>query len=588
VQALAVDPSAPALYAGTGAGVSKSTDGGTSWNAVNSGLTNMIVSCLTMDPLNPATLYAGTNSGGVFKSTDGGMTWTAINEGLTNMNVTALAIDPLNPATLYAGTAPFDAETDDGGGVFRSTNGGMNWTAVNSGLTTVFVSTLTIDRSKPKTLYAGTDVGVFKSADGGSSWTAINGGLTSVEVYALTIDPSNPATLYAGIGGGDVGVVRSTNAGANWSAINSGLPALASVLALAIDRSSPTTVYAGTFGAGIFKSTDTGTSWQPTGASVTPSSQSSFAISNRGGVSWTSSGSSASTNVGFARIQPNPGNTTPAGVAIFGFRQNHVLVSETGVPASLPLRSGRIYVETNGPVETGLAMANPNNVVAMINFFFTDTAGNDLKSGTTTIVANGQVARFLDEAPFNGPIPFQGTFSFTSNVPVGVIALRGFANQRGEFLMSTLPVIDTTAPPANGTQVVPHYADGGGWTTQILLVNPTSTLMTGNVQFSKPDGTATNVTIAGQTNTTFAYSVPPRTSQKLSTAGITATTTGSLRVVPAGGAAGTASEQCPKRECLLPTGRHCGCTSNPRGHPLRSAIFRVALPWRMRRLQRQR
>jgi len=65
-------------------------------------------------------------------------------------------------------------------------------------------------------------------------------------------------------------------------------------------------------------------------------------------------------------------------------------------------------------------------------------------------------------------------------VPVGVIAPRGLTNERSEFLMSTLPVIDTTAPPGSGTVVVPHFADGGGWVTQILLVNPTDNPMTGN------------------------------------------------------------------------------------------------------------
>ena len=55
-------------------------------------------------------------SGGVFKSTNGGGNWSAVNTGLTDTDVRALAIDPATPATLYAGT--------DGGGVFKSTNGG--------------------------------------------------------------------------------------------------------------------------------------------------------------------------------------------------------------------------------------------------------------------------------------------------------------------------------------------------------------------------------------------------------------------------------------------------------------------------------
>ena len=72
------------------------------------------MSALAIDPSAPATLYAGTG-GGVFKSTNGGGSWTAINAGLITSSVHALAIDPSAPATLYAGTS---------GGVFKSTNGG--------------------------------------------------------------------------------------------------------------------------------------------------------------------------------------------------------------------------------------------------------------------------------------------------------------------------------------------------------------------------------------------------------------------------------------------------------------------------------
>ena len=84
-----------------------------------------MVHALAIDPVTPTTLYAGTDGGGVFKSTDGGGNWSAINTGLTNTYVYALAIDPVTPTTLYAGT--YD-------GVFKSTDGGENWNAVNTGL----------------------------------------------------------------------------------------------------------------------------------------------------------------------------------------------------------------------------------------------------------------------------------------------------------------------------------------------------------------------------------------------------------------------------------------------------------------------
>ena len=90
-------------------------------------MTTLDITTLAIDPATPTTLYAGTNSDGMFKSTNGGGNWSAVNTGLTATGVHTLAIDPTTPTTLYAGTY--------GGGVFKSTNGGGNWSAVNTGLT---------------------------------------------------------------------------------------------------------------------------------------------------------------------------------------------------------------------------------------------------------------------------------------------------------------------------------------------------------------------------------------------------------------------------------------------------------------------
>lgn len=92
---------------------------------------------------------------------------------------------------------------------------------------------------------------VFKSSDDGGSWTAINNGLPVASAFVLAIDPSNPAVLYAGArssqGGGGV-VLKSINGGASWTAANNGLRGFAS--AVVIDPSNPAIVYAGMRGAG--------------------------------------------------------------------------------------------------------------------------------------------------------------------------------------------------------------------------------------------------------------------------------------------------------------------------------------------------
>jgi hypothetical protein len=178
-------------------------------------------------------------------------------------------------------------------------------------------------------------------------------------------------------------------------------------------------------------------------------------------------------------------------------------------------------------------MVNPNNEPAAISFYFTGPNGN-LGGGSTVIAANTQIAAFLNQPPFNVGSSFVGTFTFTSSMPVGVVALRGFNNERGEFLMSTLPVTDLSTAASNQTIVFPHFADGGGWRTEIALVNPTDAPLIGELRFIDESGNPATLSIAGQTASTFAYVIPPNGSQKLTTAGLPASAqTGSVRAVPA-------------------------------------------------------
>jgi photosystem II stability/assembly factor-like uncharacterized protein len=192
--AVAIDPSnSNIVYEGTNIyGVVKWTNittGGTYTYIYNP---THPVYALVIDHSNPDTIYAGTD-GGAFKSTDGGATWIAINSGLTNTHVNTLAINPTNTSIIYAGTD---------GGIFKSANGGGSWSA--SGLANTHINVLAIDPSDPNFIYAGTNGGVIESTDGGASWSAINSGLTNTHVTSLAIDPSNPNIIYAGTDGGGV------------------------------------------------------------------------------------------------------------------------------------------------------------------------------------------------------------------------------------------------------------------------------------------------------------------------------------------------------------------------------------------------
>ena len=131
-----------------------------------------------------------------------------------------------------------------------------------------------------------------------------------------------------------------------------------------------------------------------------------------------------------------------------------------------------------------------------------------------------------------------GTFTFTSNLPVAVIALRGFVNERSEFLMTTLPVAPL-AVPTTGTVYFPHFADGGGWTTQVILVNPTHAPIRGSVQFfdsgseTAPAAPKTLTLADGRSGSEFTYAIPPRSATRLRTSNPTGPLdVGSVRAVP--------------------------------------------------------
>ena len=270
----------------------------------------------------------------------------------------------------------------------------------------------------------------------------------------------------------------------------------------------------------------------------TPPAPESFEIPNLGGWSITSSGTETATRSGYGRIRAKAGSTTPSGIAIFGFRPGGVLVAEAGVPATEPIREGRIFAEVRGPVNTGLAIANPNDAPATILFHFRDAEGERFGDGQFELGAHQQTAKFLNQAPFNSGEVESGTFTFTSSAPIAVIALRGLTNQAGEFLMTTLPVAPL-ASAATDTVYFPHFTDGSGWVTQVILVNPTDETIAGRIQFvGQCSATAAAAPAIltlddGQTGSEFPYSIPAGSSQRFTTSNPTGRVTrGSVRATP--------------------------------------------------------
>ena len=271
-----------------------------------------------------------------------------------------------------------------------------------------------------------------------------------------------------------------------------------------------------------------------------------YSIPPSGGQSFNVTGSSnATSDVTHARI--DGGTNSPTGVAIIDFESGTgqqsalsaeaattVLTSQAGVPATVETRTGTAYVDIGGSVNTGVAIANETASNAVIDYTFTDASGTTVKQGSLTLFANNQMSTFLNAPPFNVPAPFTGTFSFTSSVPVAVIATRNLTNERNEFVFSTMPIA-TTAPSAD--PLLPIFADGGGWNTQVILTNDSTSAMNGSVEFfsqgtAAAPGTPMTMTVNGKTDTAFPYSIPPRSMFRMVTQGLgsAATLSGSVRI----------------------------------------------------------
>lgn len=261
VLTLAVDPLYPAtVYAGTMMdAVYKSPDGGQRWMPFNVGLKEHIsvVNQFVFDPRSSDTIYAATTVG-VFRSTNGGRLWEERMAGMKEVHiVVTLAINPTRPNILYAGTT---------GGAYRSRDGAESWQKINAGLIppevldasmALGINILAIDPLNPDTVYTGTTKGLFKTVNQGDSWTRIGQSLSDQYISSLLVDPTDPQVLYVG---GRAGVEKSLDGGKTWTPVNEGLATL-NVRTLALSPLDRHTLFLGTNGSGLYRSTDGAKSW---------------------------------------------------------------------------------------------------------------------------------------------------------------------------------------------------------------------------------------------------------------------------------------------------------------------------------------
>ncbi|WP_338813884.1 T9SS type A sorting domain-containing protein [Bernardetia sp. Wsw4-3y2] len=253
--------------------------------------------CIVVDVRDTSnnTWFIGTAGGGIWKTTDGGNTWTDKSGNMSHLGITSIAQAQSSPNIMYAttGETPFGNAGINGGGVFKSTDGGDTWNRINTTVpritdflhgTRVIVSPTDPNLVLVTSSYnpfesKGTDPedsftsNIFRSTNGGTSWTSVYN--NTQRLQQIIAEPGNFNNMYAvGTGGEGGQLIRSTDAGLTWQ--DTPMTSVAETQAtasggvgrseLAISPTNPAIIYASVDIAGavsrLLVSSDRGISWK--------------------------------------------------------------------------------------------------------------------------------------------------------------------------------------------------------------------------------------------------------------------------------------------------------------------------------------
>lgn len=197
------------IYAGVDPTVYKSADNGQTWAS-----TGAIGSAIYALGANTTYLFAGTSNAGMRRSSDGGTNWTTINTGLPTIGEKSIRAISVNGSKIHIGNTR---------GVFISTDNGTNWTAANGGVLPGRTAVKSLVVKGDTIVAGGTDV-IIRSIDNGVTWTALT--TANGTINALLLDGS---TIYAG---GTLGVFVSSDWGETWTDLNATFPIVSEVYSL--------------------------------------------------------------------------------------------------------------------------------------------------------------------------------------------------------------------------------------------------------------------------------------------------------------------------------------------------------------------
>jgi photosystem II stability/assembly factor-like uncharacterized protein len=270
-------------------GMTADTFSGLAFRSIGPAVASGRVASIAVNPKNKFEYYVGVASGGVWKTVNDGTTWTPVFDKEGSYSIGWVTIDPNDPAVVWVGSGESNSQRSVayGDGIYRSEDGGKNWT--NLGLKkSDHIGRVVVDPRDSKVVYVaaegplwgpGGDRGLYKTTDSGKSWKAVLTISENTGVVDVALDPANPDIVYAAAyqrrrhvftlidGGPESGIYKSTDAGATWNKLKNGLPSVdMGRIGLAVSPVDPNIVYATVEAAdgkgGIFRSEDKGANWE--------------------------------------------------------------------------------------------------------------------------------------------------------------------------------------------------------------------------------------------------------------------------------------------------------------------------------------
>jgi photosystem II stability/assembly factor-like uncharacterized protein len=164
------------------------------------------------------TIYLSETFGGLWKSVDNGLNWVSLSDSWQTLSVGGVAVDPNNPNVIYAGTGVAQGGVtpgdESGIGIYKSTDGGLNWQLLldsnNKNPAGTLTSGMAVNSGNSNFVYQASNSGVFLSTDAGATWTHV----LSLGLTSLVLNPLNPAVLYAAGSNGQMD--KSNDSGRTW------------------------------------------------------------------------------------------------------------------------------------------------------------------------------------------------------------------------------------------------------------------------------------------------------------------------------------------------------------------------------------